>query len=224
MKWTAIGVAALLLASYGAASADTYKSANFSGQIAGGGANVQPPFTSVLTPGEPFGGSLVFDENLVPAAGSGFVNVFFSDFPDIGTIPPATALTFTLGGLPAFTLADAVTPPFGTQEAAIQYNNGNFNGLFYISDFTFDGAPYELSIQGGTLSIVPIVNGNPTFSSLVNGSLNFSLTNEQPFTPPVAVVPGPSTWTELLVGFVLLGTVGQWCARKKATSLSLPQP
>jgi hypothetical protein len=215
MKWTAIGVA-VFFASFGTASADTYKSADFSGQIAGGNANVQPPFTSVLTQGESFSGSLVFDESLIPPSGSGFVNVFFSDFPDIGKIPAATALTFTLGGLPAFDLADAVTPPFGTQEAAIQYNNGNFNGLFYISDFTFEGAPYELSIQGGSLSIVPIINGNPTFSSLVNGSLNFSLTNEQPFTPVAGVVPGPATWTELLAGFVVLGTVLRWCARQSS--------
>ena len=201
---TTVGIAALLM-SYGAANADTYTSANFSGQIAGGNANVQAPFTSVLTQGQSFSGSLVFDNNLVPASGSGLVNVFFSNFPDIGQIPSATALTLTLGGLPPFTLGDAVTPQFGTQEAAIQYNNGNFNGLFYISDFTYLGNPYELSIQGGSLSIVPIVNGFPTFQHLVNGSLNFSLTNEQAFTPTVAAVPEPSTWAMMMLGFAGLG-------------------
>jgi hypothetical protein len=46
---------------------------------------------------------------------------------------------------------------FGTQEAAIQYNNGAFNGFFYISDFMFEGNPYELPLQGGTIAIYPIV-------------------------------------------------------------------
>jgi hypothetical protein len=204
----ALAMAAALSTTVTAASADVYFTANFSGQIAGGGANVQPPFTSVLTQGQAFGGSLVFDSNFVPAAGSGFVNVSFSDFPDIGQIPSATALTLTLGGLPPFTLGDAVTPQFGTQEAAIQYNNGHFNGLFYISDFTFSGNPYELSIQGGTLSIVPIVDGFPAFSSLVNGSLNFALTNQQPFTPGVAAVPEPSTWAMMILGFFGIGFMG----------------
>jgi hypothetical protein len=48
-------------------------------------------------------------------------------------------------GLRAFTLSYSQVR-FPTQEAAIQYNNGVFNGLF-ISDFTFMGNPYERQIQ-----------------------------------------------------------------------------
>ena len=43
-----LGIGALLM-SFSAANADTYISANFSGQIAGGNANVKAPFTAVLT-------------------------------------------------------------------------------------------------------------------------------------------------------------------------------
>jgi hypothetical protein len=196
-------VLGLFAAAPSAAAADTYFSANFTFGVFGGNANQQPPFVGVVAPfpaGGSFTGSLVFDQNLVPGPGTGFVNVFFSSFPDIALIPPATALDLPLGSLPPFTLADALVQ-FGSQQAAIQYNNGAFNGLFYISDFTFNGNPYELQIQGGSLSIVPIINGNPSFNSLVNGFVSSSLTNVQPFTPVAPGVPEPSTWAMMLLGF-----------------------
>jgi hypothetical protein len=201
-----------------AAFADTYFTANFTFGVSGGNANQQPPFQGVVAPypaGGTFTGSLVFDQSLVPGPGSGFVNVFFSSFPAIAQIPPATALDLPLGSLPPFTLADAVTQ-FGSQEAAIQYNNGAFHGLFYISDFTFNGNPYELQIQGGSLSIVPIINGNPGFNSLVNGFVNFSLVNVQPFTPATPGIPEPSTWAMMLIGFAGLGFA--YRRRRKAVS------
>lgn len=194
------------------AAADTYKTADFTFGVFGGNANQQPPFQGVVAPypaGGTFTGSLVFDQDLVPGPGTGFVNVFFSNFPDIAQIPSATALNLPLGSLPAFTLGDAQVQ-FGFQEAGIQYNNGAFNGLFYISDFTYAGNPYELQIQGGSLSIVAIVNGNPDFHSLVNGFVNLSpLTNVQPYTPPPPPpppgLPEPATWATMLLGFGLVG-------------------
>jgi hypothetical protein len=188
------------------AMADTYTSANFTFGVFGGNANSQPPFQGVIAPwpaGGTFTGSLVFDNNLVPGGGSGFQNVFFSSFPDIGTIPPATALSLAFNGLPAFTLAGAQLG-----QAAIQYNNGVFAGLFYISDFNYLGNPYELQIQGGSLDIVPIVNGFPAFQPLVNGFVSGPLTNEQSYTPPpptVGGVPEPSTWAMMLLGFTGIG-------------------
>jgi hypothetical protein len=190
-----------------AAWADQYFTANFTFGVSGGDANQQPPFAGVVAPypaGGTFTGSLVYDQLLVPGARTGYDNVFFSSFPDIARIPPATALDLPLGPF-NFTLADAVTPPFGTQEAAIQYNNGSFNGLFYISDFRYGGNPYELQIQGGALSIVPIVDGIPTSTSLVNGYVDLSLYNAQPYTPPAPTVPELSTWEMMFFGFAGLG-------------------
>jgi hypothetical protein len=206
------------------AVADVYYTANFTFGVFGGNANQQAPFVGVVAPypaGGAFTGSLVYDQTLVPGGGTGFVNLFFSSFPDIARIPATTALSLPLGSLPVFTRADAVTQ-FGSQEAAIQYNNGAFNGLFYISDFTYQGNPYELQIQGGSLSIVPIVGGVPTFNSLVNGYVDFSLSNAQPYTPPAPTVPEPSTWAMMLFGFAGLGLIGYRRNKGAATEEGAP--
>ena len=200
----ALGVLSLLPA---AAVADTYHIATFSGGLFGG-PNVQPPFLgNGFNPGGAITGSFVYDDNLIPTSGSGIVNVFFSTFPDIAQIPPSTAFTLSVGGL-TFNLGDALSPFPGFQDAAIQYNNGHFNGFFYISDFTFQGKPYELSLQGGTFGIVPIVGGNPGFNNLVSGFVNIgdgSLSNITVFTPPQAPTPEPATGA--LLGVALLAFV-----------------
>ncbi len=75
-----------------------------------------------------------------------------------------------------------------------------------MSDFTFQGNPYELQVQGGQFDIVAVVGGNPTFNPLVNGHVNIGLTNEQPFTPAVtSAVPEPANWVMLVLGFLGLG-------------------
>ena len=152
-----LGVLFLLPA---AAFADACHTADFSGQL-GSSPNIKAPFAgNGFNPGGAVTGSFVYDDNLIPSSGTGFVNVFFSSFPDIAQIPSSTALDLSLGGL-TFGLGDADTPMFGIQEAAIQYNNGAFNGFFYISNFMFQGNPYELSLQGRTLAIYPIVGASP---------------------------------------------------------------
>jgi hypothetical protein len=188
--------------------ADTYHMATFSGQL-GSSPNIKSPFAgNGFDPSGPITGSFVFDDNLIPAPGSGPINIFFSNFPDIAEIPPATAFTLSLGGL-TFDLGDAQTPPFGTQEAAIQYNNGAFNGFFYVSDFMFQGNPYELTLQGSVLAIVPIVGGFPQITNhRVNARLNVgdaNLTDITVFTPAQAQTPEPATGA--LLGIALLALV-----------------
>lgn len=169
--------------------ADTYHTASFSGAMYSG-PNVNPPFLgNGFEGGGPVSGSFVFDDNMIPGAGSGVVNVFFSTFPDIVKIPAATALTINLGTTPlTFTFADAMPgnpPGIIPSSAAIQYNNGNFNGFFFVTDFTFiDENQYEFTIQGGQWNIQQLVGGYPSGTNLVTGYINFSLTDVQPYTPP----------------------------------------
>lgn len=183
--------------------ADTYQTADFSGAMFSA-PNVKVPFLgNGFAGGGPVSGSFVFDNQLIPASGTGYQNVFFSTFPDSGIIPAATAFTLNLGTTPlTFTLADAANG-----SGAIQYNNGHFNGFFFQADFTFiDGNRYEFTSQGGQWNIQQLVDGFPTFNNLVTGYLNIgdgNLTNLQPYAP---AVPIPSTM--LLLGSGLAALAG----------------
>ncbi len=179
--------------------ADTYHSTNFTGQL-GSSPNIKSPFNSVLSPSGAVTGSFVYDDQLVPGGGTGFTNVFYFMFPDIGQIPNATAFSINLGGGLVFDLGGEAPGTF----SGIQYNNGNFNGFSYFSDFMFQGNPYEFYISGGTFFIVPIVNGFPGFQNLVSGTLNIgnnNLSGTSVYVPgtPTPAVPEPSS-------LVLLGS------------------
>src|SRR5262249_20869156 len=117
----AIGVAATIATVFTAtaASADAYVSANFSGGVFSV-PNVNSPFVGLIAPNSTFTGGLVYDSSLIPS-GSGLQNVAFSSFPDIGSIPAATAFHFSVGPL-SFNLSN---DPL----AAIQYKDGKFNGF-----------------------------------------------------------------------------------------------
>ena len=184
------------------ANADTYTEATFTGQVAGGNANVTAPFTSVISQGQSFSGTFVFDDETVPSAGSGLTNVFFS-----AAIPTADAFTLKLGTL-SFNLSNAlaVDAPYGTE-----YNNGAFNGFDFVSNFNFSNTEYQLQIDGGVLSVLPVdQNGNPilTDSSLINATINIgnsNLTNETPFVPAPVPLPGSfGTFFAALAGLALL--------------------
>lgn len=213
-RWCAITVfaAVLVVIANIPLFADTYHSADFSGAINSGAANVKIPFNAIISQGGPVSGSFVYDDQLIPASGSGLVNIFFSNFPDIGQIPAATAFTINLGAPElTFTFADAMPgnpPSIIPSSAAIQYKNGVFNGFFFVTDFIYQGNPYRFDDEGGTWSIKLLdhLGGSPVplTSAKVSGKLNFSLTNVQPFTP--APVPVPPTL--LLLGSGLLGLAG----------------
>lgn len=218
MKKTAIGfVSAIAMMTAAApAYADDYTAASFSGGIFGGNANVKSPFSgNGFTQGQTFGGSFVFDNNLIPAGGTGFVNVFPSSFPDIANIPNADLFSFNFGPL--------VMTPSGADLYGIQYNNGQFNGFAYVSAFAFQGGTYQMSIQGGSLAVYELVNGNPTGSSLVNGYINIgnrAVTGQMAYLPKITTpaVPEPATWALMIVGIGMVG--GAMRFRRRRISLT----
>jgi PEP-CTERM motif len=193
-------LAASLVATAAPALADTYHLADFSGHLNGGNANVKAPFNSVITQGGPVAGHFVYDDELIPATGT--VNVFFSNFPDIAFTPASTAFYLDLGGGLEFTLASPTAGP-----PAIQYKNGQFNGFFFVSDFMFQGNPYRFNDQGGSFNIRALVNGVPSGSNLVNGTItigNASLTNVEAYdyhdAESQSAVPEPASLLLLASG------------------------
>ena len=205
MKLNALGfgIAAMLL-SASVASADVYMTANFSGAINPGGANVKAPFSgNGFVQSDPISGSFVFDSSLIPASGT--VNVFYPTFPDIAAIMPATAFNLTLDGL-SFDLSDnlnALTSP------GIQYKNGAFNGFNFITNFSFQAKDYQFRINGTVIS-VKLIDPNTGFvtgGSLMNAHINLGLTNVAAFDPNAVTpgVPEPSTWAMMILGFVGVG-------------------
>lgn len=186
------------------ALADTYTKANFSAGIFGGDANVSSPFSgNGFFQGQTFTGIFVYDNQLVPAAGTGFVNVGVASFPDIAGIAAADLFTLNFGPL-VFTAADADEP------LAIQYNNGAFNGFFFVNNFAFSGANYQMTISGGSLSVFELVGGTPTGRSLMNGYVNIgdsAATGKTAFLPTVLTpaVPEPGMWMMMVAGFGIAG-------------------
>ncbi len=192
--------AALLLLLFASpAQAASYIQADFSSAAFGGPANVRDPLRDPFFPGDMFSGSFVYDQDLVPAAGSGFVNVFFSSYADITSIPVADAFKFNFGPY-VFTLAD---DPL----AMVQYNNGSFNGFVFNTVFTFEGVNYLFSMNGGSIQVNSVADpfGQPYLNGYTNIG-NQSLANAKTYTLTTpGAVPEPATWFMMLLG---LGFVG----------------
>ncbi|MGC9197191.1 MAG: PEP-CTERM sorting domain-containing protein [Syntrophobacteraceae bacterium] len=189
----ALGVIYLFLTTP-SAFADTYHLATFTGGVYGGNANDQSPFSAIIPQSNPISGNFVIDDSIT-VPGSGYWNSNFSQYPDIANIPAATAFTINLGSL-QFTLADAL-PGSG----AVQYNNGQFTGFAFQSDFTYKGTSYTFDDEGGTWSIY----ATNTFQQYVSGYIG-GMTLGSPYSPPAPSVPEPATIVLILSG--LAGLAG----------------
>ena len=215
MKPLYLGAAAVAIIASQPAMADTYTKANFSGGVFPGNANVVSPFTGAVSPGQSLSGSFIYDNALVPAGGTGFVNVFQGQFPDVAGFTDANLFTFNLGSV-VLTAADL--SPDSLLGLGIQYNNGNFNGFAGQLNFNYQNQAYALSLQGGTFAVNRLVNGNIDYgTNYVSGYVNIgnqSLTGQTVVTPATAAVPEPATWAMMVLGF---GFVGYTMRRRRAT-------
>lgn len=150
------------------------------------------PSWCTVFPSDTFSGTFVYDNNLIPGAGTGFVNVALSSFPN--AVP---SFTFNINGN-----SYAVDDP----NAAIQYNNGHFNGFSVNDEFSFAGSNYVLQINGGILAVR--LATDPVGPSFINGYINIgdnNVTGQTPFVPQVGAVPEPSTWAMMILGFAGVG-------------------
>jgi hypothetical protein len=171
--------------------------AEFTGQIAPGNANVKAPFVGTLFQSGPISGNFLFDSSLTPAPLSGFVNVPFSSIPEFADTSASTVFHVDLGAGLVFDYDDS-----SEGIPAIQYKDGVFRGFVFISDFLFSGNTYRLRSDGGTWTIRPIVNG-VLGSSVVNGQIFGTVGNIQPYVggdEDIAAVPEPTSLILLATG------------------------
>lgn len=201
MTFRTLAAALVLLLFATPAHAASYVKADFSSGVFGGNPNVRDPLRDPFFPGDTFTGSFVYDQDLIPAAGSGFVNVFFNSYADITSIPAADAFKFNFGPY-VFTLADDPT-------AMVQYNNGAFNGFFFNTIFTLEGVNYLFKMNGGTITVNS--TADPFGQPFLNGYTNIgnqALANATPYTiASPGAVPEPATWAMMLLGLGFVGGV-----------------
>ena len=185
-------------------AASTYHTTNFAGTFNSGNANVQAPFDTVCTQGGPFSGSFVYCDQLVPAAGSGTINVAVSSYPDIGFIPSTTAFHCHLGTGLDFYYA-------GLSGTLIQYNNGVFAGIVYSQNFNFSGSQWQIQMGGSNFLIYKTDgSGNvpPLSSPYVSGFFNSnSLTGQAVYNVPFPTVTTVSATSITTSSAVLRGSV-----------------
>ena len=212
-KW----IFACLLPLAGPAAAATFVEVGYIGSINPGGANVKAPFNvagSGFTQSMPFSGTFYYDLDAVP--GAGFTNVFFD--PASG-IPGNEAFTLNFGPL-SFNLNDnigALTAP------AIQYNNGQFNGFVFVTDFAFNGNYYQFFANGSVITGVSNAfdpHGFPTGTSLINARFTTGNGNLTAVVPSdLGAVPEPATWAMMIIGF---GAMGYSMRRRRKTLVPRP--
>jgi hypothetical protein len=161
------------------------------------------PFASLTWRGPNVSGSFIFDQALVPGAGTGYVNV---PLPlGAGEDP----LSLVLGDVPGsltFTAADGLSG----QAVQVQYYNGLFNGFAYFAGFMYNGHEYELDVQGRNWTIYDRANGVRNLANkAAYGYLNTTLTNVRPYEGPSTVTPEPGSIVLLASGLLAVGAVAR---------------
>jgi hypothetical protein len=169
------------------------------------------PFGGITYRGPNISGSFIYDPSLIPASGTGFVNVPLP-FPD------EDAFHLVMGDLvsPApFIFTAAMALP-GTA-AQVQYNNGVFNGFSYFSAFFYNEHEYQLDMQGGIWTIYDRANGVENLSNIAaSGYVNIGNQNVTNVHEYVSVTATPEPASLVLLATGLLGVFGVMQRKRKA--------
>lgn len=191
---SALIAAALAILACHPACADVIESAQFSGGVLY--PNVPHSFLGVNSNNGNFTGTFSVDVTGVP--GTGYYNASLSGTPE-------AALAFSFGSLSLPLASDNSGAP------AVQFNNGQFNGLVFNTNFNVSGQEYDLSVQGGSISVYqgPYAFGTLAASGYISiGNSNLSDVTTRIYTPGGSApkgVPEPAALVMFVSGLLLLG-------------------
>jgi hypothetical protein len=184
-----------------------YTTADFSGGIStvtglGNSLGLQPTNTCSNCAAGSVSGHVSFDNSLIPASGTGTVNVALTSFPGASN---DSIFSIMFGSEPlgfAFGDLNVLGGP------SIQFKNGVFNGFFLVEDFVVNDKTYELSIQGGSWTM-NWLKSNSSSDLVASGYITTGsqgLTNQGYFNPtqpplPATAIPEPPSFA--LLGLAL---------------------
>ncbi|BCT68512.1 PEP-CTERM sorting domain-containing protein [Nitrosospira sp. NRS527] len=201
----------LLITISPARAAPIYTIADFSGGVStvtglGNSLGFQQTSTCNGCAAGSVGGQVLFDKSLIPASGTGIVNIALASITGVSN---HDIFNIVLGSKPlGFEFGDINV----TGSPSIQFMDGVFNGFSLVEGFIVNEKIYEFSMKGSAWTISWLKN-NSSSDLVASGYVmigDAGLINQATLIPslpelPATVVPEPATFS--LFGIGLLGIV-----------------
>ncbi|WP_074749156.1 PEP-CTERM sorting domain-containing protein [Nitrosospira multiformis] len=213
----AIASGVLLSAISAVQATPIYMTANFSGGIltTDGLANslgLQQTSTCSGCAAGSVSGNVLFDQTLIPGSGTGTVNIALAAVTGASN---STIFDIDFGSRPLgfeFGDGDVLGGP------SIQFNNGVFNGFFFVKDFVVDGKTYEINMQGANWTM-NWLKSNSSSQLVASGYLNVGnqgLTSQTYFDPslPATELPNNTVPEPTVLALVMVGMLGIFMTRR----------
>lgn len=149
-------------------------------------------------------GNVLFDQSLIPGSGTGTVTIALAA---VAGASNSTIFGMEFGSIPLeFEFGDAGI----LGEPSIQFENGVFNGFFFVKDFVVNEKTYELNMQGASWTM-KWLKKNSSSDLVASGYLNVGnqgLTNQTYFDPIPAQLPGGTVPEPTVLALVMIGALG----------------
>ena len=157
-------------------------------------------------------GNVLFDQSLIPGSGTGTVNIALAAVTGASN---STIFDIDFGSRPLgfeFEDGNVLGGP------SIQFNNGVFNGFFFVKDFVVDGKTYEINMQGANWTM-NWLKSNSSSQLVASGYLNVGnqgLTSQTYFDPslPATELPNNTVPEPTVLALVMVGMLGIFMTRR----------